>query len=61
MPKVLITQYQYVANYLRINGVKIFDNYPDDILHMAKERIQLQKCVKRKKTVLKRQSFINSR
>jgi hypothetical protein len=49
MPKVLLVHYQYVAKMLRLDYVKKIDNYSGDILHMAKERIKLQKVREKQK------------
>ena len=40
MPKVLLAQYQHVAKLVGLDSVKKIDNYPGDILQMAKERIK---------------------
>lgn len=53
MPETLFAHYLYVAKLLRLDGVKLIDNYPGDILHMANERIKLRKVVKSKKTIIK--------
>ena len=37
MPKALHAKYQYVAKLLSLDSVKKIDNYPGDLLHMAKE------------------------
>ena len=56
MPKVVLAQYQCVAKLLRLGCVKKNDNYYGNILHMAKERIRLQRVREKKK----RPSLIDS-